>query len=178
MAVPPEEGRGRQHHGRRAETALECAGLDKRLLDIAEFAVHGQALDGLDGDAVGISREHQAGRDRLPVREHHARSTLANPTALLGTGQREVFAQNLQQREPGVDGNLPLISVHDEVQDDHQAATRAPADSNAPCSARSVSTRARVVRYEALALMSPIGLASPLAVSAAAARSASLGTSN
>ena len=51
-----------------------------------------------DVAAFGVQPEHQAGKDRLPVDQNRAGATLTQLAAMLGSGQREIFTQNFEQR--------------------------------------------------------------------------------
>ena len=57
-----------------------------------------QALDGHDVAAVGLHGQDEAGVDDAPVQAHGAGATLPDQAALLGAGQREVVAQDLEER--------------------------------------------------------------------------------
>ena len=48
--------------------------------------------------AVRLDGEHEARVDAPPVDEHRARAALADEAALLGAGQPEVVAQDVEQR--------------------------------------------------------------------------------
>ena len=73
----------------RAVAALHAVGLAERVLDHAELARRGrQPLDGGDGVAVGLHREHQAGAHRLAVDQHRAGAADAVLAAGMGAGEQ------------------------------------------------------------------------------------------
>ena len=61
-------------------------------------AAGGQPLDGDDVAARRLQRQHQAGVDRRAVHQHRAGAAVAVAAALLGAGQAEPVAQQLEQR--------------------------------------------------------------------------------
>ena len=87
---------------RRAEAALEAVmGDEGRLHRMQPVAVR-DALDRQDLGAVVADRERQAGIDPPPVDEHRAGAALAAVAALLGAGQIEPLAQQVEQRDARV----------------------------------------------------------------------------
>ncbi len=110
---------------RRAESALECVLRDERLLQRVEFAVltRGQALDGGDLGALQAYRQRQTRVDATPADQDGARPTGPGVAALLGPGQTEPLAQQVQQRRPVVDRDgVPLA-----VDGQRDTAARRPA---------------------------------------------------
>ena len=63
-------------------------------------------LDGLDLAPLGVEAEHEARKNGAPVHEHGARAALAQLAAVLRAGQREVFAQDFEQRLVRREGDL------------------------------------------------------------------------
>ena len=103
MGVPGEEGVSRHELAGDAEAALDGALVEERLLERAEDPVDGQPLDRRDGGAVSLDREDEAGVDGAPVDEDGARAALADEAALLGAGEPEVVAQDVEQGVVGGD---------------------------------------------------------------------------
>ncbi|GDY39810.1 hypothetical protein SANT12839_006920 [Streptomyces antimycoticus] len=79
----------------------------ERPLQRMEFFRGGEprhALDGGDVAALGGHGEHQAAVDPLPVDQDGAGPALPVVAPLLDPGQRQVFAQGVQQGHPVVEG--------------------------------------------------------------------------
>ena len=100
---------------RDAEAALRGAGVEERLLERMEPIAGRQPLDGADGRAVRLDREHQARIDAHAVDHDGAGAAFADEAALLRAGQPEIVAQDLEERvvrrdldraRPAVDGQL------------------------------------------------------------------------
>ena len=74
-----------------------------------------QALDGEDVRAVAADREREARIDPPPVDEDGAGAALPAVAALLGPGQVEAFAQQIEQRDARVvQRDFPRHAVHGE----------------------------------------------------------------
>ena len=69
----------------------------------------GQALDGRDGWPVRLDCEDQARVDADAIDEHRARAALPDEAALLGAGEPEVVAQDIEERvvRRDVDASAP-----------------------------------------------------------------------
>ena len=107
------EQRLRGHdHARDADAALRSPMLDERVLEGVKAIALGQALDGLDGGAIRLIREHQAGVDGLAVHEHRARAALALAAAFLGPGQAQVLAQHVDEPLVAAHPQAPRLAVH------------------------------------------------------------------
>ena len=63
----------------------------------------GEPLDGDDGGAVGLGREHVARLDGAAVEMDRARAALAGIAAHVRAGQREMGAQEFDQQRPRID---------------------------------------------------------------------------
>src|SRR3989442_5742605 len=100
-----ERLRGDENSGR-AIAALRGAEVGEALLQGMKAAVCGDALDRDDVPRVAFRCQHQAGKHRLAVKEHCARTALAKLASVLGTGQLEIFAQHLEQG---------LVAVHQDL---------------------------------------------------------------
>ena len=83
-----------------------------------EPARPGHALDGLDAAALALEAEHEAREHRLAVDEHGAGAALAELAAVLGAGQPEVLAQDLEQRLVRRERDLDRLAVHAEPEVD------------------------------------------------------------
>ena len=77
----------------------------------------GKTAVGLDRAAFAFHGEHHAGKDRLAVEQHGAGAALPELAAVLGPGELEVLAQDLEQRL--VDGrqDLAVLAVHPELEE-------------------------------------------------------------
>ena len=73
------------------------AQLRERLLQRVEAGGRRHSLHGFDASSLALEAEVETGQDRPAVDEDRARSALAQLAAVLGPGQREVFAQNLEE---------------------------------------------------------------------------------
>ena len=89
---------------------------DERGLHRVELVALGEALDGRDLGALGGDRQRQARVDGATVAQHRASATLAVIAALPGPGQRQVLAQRIEQRDPRIDLQSPVLPV--DAQDD------------------------------------------------------------
>ena len=97
---------------RRAVAALEAVMLDERLLQRVQAVAVRQALDRGDLAALVLHRQRQAGVDALAVDQHRAGAAGALVAALLGAGEAEVVAQQVEERGAQVDVDAtarPLI---------------------------------------------------------------------
>ncbi len=72
----------------------------------------GESLHGGDPGAVVGDGEQQAAVDAPPVDQDRAGAALAVVAALLGTGQAEVFPQQVQERDAVVHVELVRPPVH------------------------------------------------------------------
>ena len=61
--------------------------------------------------AVLHDRQRQAGIDPPAVDQHRAGAALAVVAALLGAGQVELVAQQVEERGPGLDRQVPNFAV-------------------------------------------------------------------
>ena len=89
-----------------------AAGLEEGRLERVQPAVGGQALDRANVPALDLADRHEAAVDDLAVEQHRARPALALAAALLGPGQAEVQAQDVEQAAPAGDGDLDGPAVH------------------------------------------------------------------
>ncbi len=70
-----------------------------------------EAFDRSDPRPVGGDREREAAIRPPALQEHSASAALAVVTALLGAGQAELLAQDVQQRGARVDRYAALLAV-------------------------------------------------------------------
>ena len=77
---------------------------------VQRFAL-GQPFDRGQFGAVVHHRQGQAAVDALAIEEHRAGAALAVVTALLGTGQVQLFAQQIEQRGPGENLDVAALAV-------------------------------------------------------------------
>ncbi len=114
---------------RRAEPALEGVLLDERPLQRMQFTVlatWGEPLDGGDLGALQAPCQRQAGVDPPPVDQDGAGPAGTGVAALLGAGQAELFAQQVQQRGPVVDRGGAPLAVHGQRDATAGGATAVP----------------------------------------------------
>jgi len=95
---PFQQGNRGKDHARGAITALEGLFVQERLLDGVELSVAGQPLDGEDGTAGGLFDREGACVFAVAIHEHGAGAALPFAAAVLGAGEFEVFAEDLQER--------------------------------------------------------------------------------
>src|SRR5262245_24549431 len=81
-----------------------------------QLGAAGEAFDGLDAAALALDRQHEAGELRLAVEQHGAGAALAELAAVLGAGEREVLAQDLEQRLVRGEGRLHRLAVDAQIQ--------------------------------------------------------------
>ena len=115
-----------------------------------------QPFDGRHGVAVGGDREDEAGADRDAVEQHRARAADAVLAAEVRAGQAEVHAQEVGQ-QPARRGLAAPGDAVDGHGDLMQLLAHGATASYAAFSERAVRTRARCLRYSALAWMSSSG---------------------
>ena len=102
--------RGHQHSGR-AIAALQRVAVAKSGLQIGDLAAVGQPLDGLNGRAVRLHRQHQAGTNDLAIDAHRARAANAVLAADMGSGQLQMLAQEVRKIEPRQNVRIDALAV-------------------------------------------------------------------
>src|SRR5919201_1563573 len=110
-----EEIERRHQHPRRAEPALQAVVLAECLLERMELAVAHQAFDRDDLGAGRLHREHQARPRGFAVHEHRARAADAVLAAHVRAGQREIFAQEVDEQLTRLALSLARGAVHGET---------------------------------------------------------------
>jgi hypothetical protein len=71
------------------------------------------SLDRLDRATLAGDSEHEAGEHGLTVEQDCARSALSEFAAVLGSGEVEILAKNLEECLVGCEGDLGGLSVDD-----------------------------------------------------------------
>ncbi len=89
---------------RRAVTALVAVVLDEGRLHGVEIVRRAQAFHGGDLVTLVHHRQGQAGVHPPAVHHHGAGAALAVVAAFLGAGELQLFAQGIEQGQPGVGG--------------------------------------------------------------------------
>src|SRR5208282_6903706 len=103
-----------QDHARCAVTALKGVMPQKCLLDGVQLSFVFQPLDRQHGFSCHLADRRRAGPDRLVVHHNCAGATKALATAILGSGQAEVVAQNPQQHTFVIDSQASRLAVQSE----------------------------------------------------------------
>ncbi len=70
------------------------------------------AFDGLDRGAVALHREDEAAAHDLAVEPHRAGAAHAMLAADMGAGEREIVAQEIDQRLARFDPRKNILAVH------------------------------------------------------------------
>ena len=95
------------------ETALDGPGQHEGLLDQMGIFRGAETLDGDHLRSVQVDRLFQTGFHGLPVDDDRAGPALALPVAgLLGPGEPEVLAQDLQQDRGRIHDQFSIDSIH------------------------------------------------------------------
>ena len=111
----------------RAEAALQSVMRDERRLHRMQLVAPCDALDGEDVGAVVAYRQRQAGIGPPPIDQHRAGAALAAVASLLGAGQVQTLAQEIEQRDAGIiEIDVPPHPVDGEA--DGEIHARAPND--------------------------------------------------
>jgi hypothetical protein len=134
-----ESMRGGQHAGG-AKAALQCVMLAEGGLQRGQGVVGRETLDGHDGAALGLHRQHQARADRFPIDNDRAGAAHAVLAAEMGSGLPQLVAQTIGQMHAGLDIDQGGLAVEPEIHLHH--APRFCAAARRPRSTR-VATRPR-----------------------------------
>src|SRR5215510_14820330 len=73
------------------------------------------SLDRLYFSTFGLETKHQAGKNRTAVYQNRARATLTQLTAVLRSGEIQIFTQNFEQRLVRCEGDLCVFAVECEM---------------------------------------------------------------
>src|SRR5207237_402089 len=106
-----EQSHGREHHPRRAVTALEGVLLMESLLDGVQLPVRGETLDRGELRAVGLDAEHRARLDGLAVEQHRAGAARRGVTADVRAGQPQPLAKDVDEKLPRLEVEVMGSSV-------------------------------------------------------------------
>ena len=85
--------------------ALQGVALCERRLQVGDLAAVASALDGLHRGAVALRRQHQAAAHDLAITRTRAGAADAMLAADMAAGQRQVLAQEIDQRLARVDAS-------------------------------------------------------------------------
>src|SRR6266446_6681070 len=167
-AVGQQFLRGEQH-ARRAITALQGVARDERFLQIGDLVRIGHAFDGVDARAVALHRQHQAAAHHHAVDAYAAGAAYAVLAADMTARERNVFAQEVDQRLARIDAFAHFLAVDgdgDVVEALAHDGTRASC-----CATRRSSTPARWVFTAPDACTSSVGSRSSASAFTAASTS-------
>src|SRR5581483_4589055 len=169
IGVNVEQRPGGDHHGRRAEPALEAVLPHEPFLDRVEPPVLLHPLDGADLPAGGHGRQHGAALHRHAVHGHDADAAVRGVAPPVRAGQPEVVPEEVHEEQPRLHlpGDLVAVDGHGDL---HGYASCPRARATARRNARRVSSPARCRLYSAGPRWSVWGFVTSAAAAAAAAR--------
>src|SRR5262245_36882196 len=101
-----EQRMGRRDHAGRTEAALEGMMLAEARLQRREALVLRQPFDGDDLAALGLDGQHQTAADSLAIEKHCAGTTDPMLAADMRSGQPQMMAQAIGERQAWLDRNL------------------------------------------------------------------------
>src|SRR5438093_724755 len=113
-ALPQQRGRREQEAGD-AVAALGRAQLGEGLLQRMQRGPVGKAFDGRDLATLAFHGQGEAREDRPAVHEDGAGAALPQLAAVLGPGQAELLAQDLEQRVVDGGQDFPVLAVHPQL---------------------------------------------------------------
>ena len=106
----------RQHQKtRRAESTLKRVVLDECALHGMQLVPLGKAFDRADALALGLDREHQAGSDRLIVKDHGTCAAHPVLAPYMRPGQSALVTDDVDQRSSRLDPNGVVMAVDIEL---------------------------------------------------------------
>ena len=111
MGVEVQQGLGGDDLPRRTDAALEATVVYERLLHRVKLPLVCDALDGRDFGALDGGGQSDAGGVQLSVNQHGAGTADAHAATLLGAGQPQVIAQEVQQEASRWDVGLAFHAV-------------------------------------------------------------------
>ena len=103
-----------EDHSRRAIPALKCFRFQKRLLHGIEVLASAESFNGGDLLSCRGAGGSDATAHRIAVQQDGAGAALAFPATVLGAGQFQPVAENVQERFVRGRINLMLASIHNE----------------------------------------------------------------
>jgi hypothetical protein len=107
-----EEIGDRDDEARRAEAALDGAGVDERLLHRMQVLVPREPLDRHDLVALRLGAEHETGADERAVEQHRARAALALLARVLRAGELERVSEHHEEALAAPEVGLERLAVH------------------------------------------------------------------
>ena len=109
----------RHDHARGAIAALQAVIVAERGLHRVQFVAFGNAFDGGDIGAVGLTDQHGAGFDRAAVDMDDTGTALAGVTADMGAGQIQMIAQQMDQQRSVLEFGRNCLAIHLELDGRH-----------------------------------------------------------
>src|SRR5262249_30366641 len=103
-----------QQHARRAIAALQGVARDERLLQVGDLVRISHAFDSVEVRAVALHRQHQAAAHHHAVDTHAAGAAYAVLAADMTARERNVLAQEVDQRLARSDAFAPPLAVDDD----------------------------------------------------------------
>ena len=94
---------GAQDHSGGAETALDGAIVEKRLLEGVQSIFRGDSFYSGDLTTFTLASQDQAGVYRPTVKNDGTGTAFANPAAFFGAGKVEFFPEEVEEAEVGGD---------------------------------------------------------------------------
>ena len=92
-----EKSFGGYQESRGTDAALQRGFFEECLLQRVQAVRCGHSFDGLDGLAVDLGAEHQAGVDDAPIERDGARPSVAVQASFFGAGQSYDLAQRVEE---------------------------------------------------------------------------------
>src|SRR5262245_34069859 len=132
---------GSHQDARGAESALQGVVLAKRRLQGMEVSVRGEPFDRLEGTAVGLHREQQAGADGGAVKPDRAGAAHAVLAADVRPREAESVTDEVREQKAGLHIFAVGAAVDGQLDGDHAAAR-----SHARVTARKTSVATRLRR--------------------------------
>src|SRR5450631_2233426 len=87
-------------HSRGAKAALQRVAFAESGLQVGDLAAIGQSLDGLNGGAVRLHRQHQAGANDLSIHAHRTCTANSMLTTDMSSRKLQMLPQKIRQIEP------------------------------------------------------------------------------
>src|SRR5882757_9766593 len=111
-------------HARRAIAALQAMIVAERGLHRMQFVALGDAFDGGDIGAVGLSHQHGAGFHCAAIDMHDAGAALAGIATDMGAGQAQMIAQEMDKERPVLDVGRYRLAVYRQFDCRHAETSR------------------------------------------------------
>lgn len=109
---------GGEDHAWGADAALGATLFEKALLDGSEAAFDRDAFDGGEICPFDLKGRDEAGIDEVSVEQDGAGPALAFAAALLGSGETEILAKDVEETLHGRHGDGPEIAVYGALERD------------------------------------------------------------